>query len=400
MKRWLDPENKGEEGKKQKPDISSSIKTLMEIRQRGDLSSCETVNHLNRHPYDLRIKFDEGPHTYTVDGDLMPISISGLVGAFHKPFDTEDILQNIFFRAKGQDSRTYRIPYSKASTSSNKFAGKTIEETAQLWRHQNQAGTDFHASVEYFFDKLGTTHYSDMTNSEKVRHFRSCPNYNEVDNKQTSEQFFRAMEVFTREGWAIYRYEWNVFWKEYEICGGVDAVFKRKTVSGKDEFCIVDWKRSGADYDAVYGKGALRKLFYPLEDKKDNKFECYSLQVGFYAAILHYEYGLNVTKAYFVQFQPDQATHKLHTVDLSLPGSLRLIKIWKNHREYSKKFLQFTKGSKGTSGPLTRSSLLHPEFPRPLYISAKVNQSQRSAQQREENEDTKYNVLDKEAVRY
>lgn len=397
MKRWLDggvitpikvtEEDKEEKEvkeesipKKKKVDISTSIKSLMEIRQRGDLSSCETVNHLHAHPYDIRIRFDEGPHTYTVDGELMPISVSGLVGAFHKPFDTEDILQNIFFKAKGQDSRTYRIPYSKASTSSNKFAGLTIYETSKLWLYQQQAGTDFHACVEYFFDKLGTSHYTDVTNAEKVRYLRSCPNYNDVDNKVTSEQFFRAMEVFCREGWSIYRYEWNVFWKEYEMCGGVDAVFRRRGVSGVDEYCVVDWKRSPGDYKKVYGKGPLRKLFYPLEDRPDNKFEAYSLQVSFYAAMLHYEYGLNVTKAYFVQFHPDQASHILHTVNLNLPVALRLIKIWKAHRGLCKKFKDFNKGSVGTSGPLTRSSLLHPEFPKPLYISAKVNQSKRSTE--------------------
>lgn len=394
MKRWLngdniDPISTSEENKddnkeevkevvkdtkKTKMDLSMSIKSLMQIRQRGDLAACNTLNHLHAHPFDLRIKFDEGPHIYTVDGEQMPISVSGLVGAFHKPFDSEELLQNIFYKAKGQDSRTYRIPYSKTSTSSNKFAGLTIYETAKLWKHQNQAGTDFHACVEYFFDKLGTTHYSDMTNTEKVKHFRSCPNYNDVDNKTTSEQFFRAMEAFHREGWQLYRYEWNVFWEEYEFCGGVDAVFKRRTFNGIDEFAIVDWKRSSSDYTKVYGKGTLRKLFYPLEDVKDNKFECYSLQVSFYAAILHYKYGFNVTKAYFVQFHPEQATHILHTVNLNLAKTMHLIQIWKNHRDLHKKYTEFIKGSKGTSGPLTRTSLIHPEYPKPLYISAKVNQ--------------------------
>jgi len=361
---------------------NQSVTKLLEMRQRGDTQSFSTFNQLNRHCNDERIKFEEGPHHYFLDGARMPISVSGFISSFQPAFDSEKLLGMMFRKAPPGKSAEYRMPFSKAATSSNNYANMTKYDAVLQWEKNQIDGTNLHACIEHYFDCMGLNTIENMSYQQRFAFITSCPKYVAKDNQAMCEQFLKAEEYMFGIGWQIYRYEWNIFSEKYNLCGGVDAVFKRKNkATGEDEFCIVDWKRSSTDFKKNYGDKNNKTAFYPFETYPNTKFTHYQFQVNTYAAMLRDAYSINVKFLYIFQFSPTAATYQMHIMPNVENDMLKGINVWINHCAFKNKLLVLNNGSKGTSGPLTRTSVLHPEYCRPTYISAKVNKGQGGAQE-------------------
>jgi hypothetical protein len=350
-----------------------SIANMMQMRQRGDATSFNTVNQLNAHPKDHMITFYEPTHKYTVKGlGEMPISVSGFIEFFLAGFDAMDTLGKMYSRAPPGQSETWRMPFSKSATATNKYAGKTIFEAGQMWENANLDGTALHACIEHYFNCIGLTPSDEIPYDQRWKYITSCPSYDPVKNRICCEQFLKADGYMHAQAWRIYRYEWNIFSVDYHLCGGVDAVYRRiNPSSGKQEFVIVDWKRSDTDFKKNQQPKWNKQAYYPFEDFPNTKFTHHQIQVNTYKVLLK-EYGISPATQYIFQFDPTKVSYELHTMQSIERDVVKALKIWLLHREYQEEIKRFCTGEDTVKGLsqgviLTRSSLLHPEYGRPVY---------------------------------
>lgn len=77
---------------------------MAEVAKKGIADLLATKNH---HPRDDRIIFDEDAHTYTVDGEIYPTSVSGIVHSLFPQFDAEEVIAKNFDKWKDNKQSPY-----------------------------------------------------------------------------------------------------------------------------------------------------------------------------------------------------------------------------------------------------------------------------------------------------
>lgn len=221
----------------------------------------------NEDPRDKRVKFQELGHRYWIDDDdTNLISATTLLKNFHEEFDADLIIKGMMKKDKYKDPN-------------NEYYGKSSSEIKKLWLENGEtastAGTELHANIEYFYNKL-------PVENESVEYKQFLNFYEDHKN----------LEMF--------RTEWCVFSEMLKLTGSIDAVFTH----GNDNttLSIGDWKRINKELTPdSYGKYCK----FPFEHLPDCKLYHYSLQLNLYRVILEKFYGKTIKDMFLVVFHPD-----------------------------------------------------------------------------------------------
>ena len=153
--------------------------------------------------FDDRVSFEEASHTYTVEGALVPRSVTGLIHHFCAEFDPLATL-----RSMNADRRVEK--YGQASD----------EEILTLWQQNGavarQRGTLMHRQIEWLL------------------------NGGSVDDPNPEiQQFLDLFPSMVEDGLTIYRTELSVYHRGLNVAGQIDALFRDQD----GHFVIIDWKR-------------------------------------------------------------------------------------------------------------------------------------------------------------
>lgn len=222
---------------------------------------------LNQHPRDEYITFDEGPHVYTVHGELGYTSVTTWNHHHFEKFDADAIIHNIL-RGKKMKDPTY------------KYYGMSKEQIKSDWDQNRDcaasAGTNMHYDIECFYNKMSVSN-----ESIEFHYFRN---------------FLQDFPELT-----AYRTEWIVYYEEYKISGSIDMVYENPN----GDLLIYDWKRcKEITYDSNFGKYASTPCIRHLPD---TNYWHYALQLNMYKTILEHKYGKKVVGLYLICLHPDNA---------------------------------------------------------------------------------------------
>jgi hypothetical protein len=223
----------------------------------------------NRHPRDVFITFEEGPHIYTVHGERGYTSVTTWNHYHFAPFDADRIIDGMMNGRRMQDP-TY------------KYFGMTREQIKADWDKNRDsasgAGTAMHYDIECYY------------NNEKV-----------VNPSVEYKYFQDFVGDFVRESpdTKPYRTEWMVYYEEYKLSGSIDMIFENPDGT----LLIYDWKRcKEITYENNYGKTAITPCIQHLPD---TNFWHYALQLNVYKTILEHKYGKKVVGLFLVCLHPD-----------------------------------------------------------------------------------------------
>jgi ATP-dependent exoDNAse (exonuclease V) beta subunit len=223
----------------------------------------------NRHPRDEFIVFDEGPHIYTVHGQLGYTSVTTWVHQHFSHFDADAVIQKMVERG------TLNNP-------ANKYYGMTPKQIKKQWADNGKAasgsGTKMHYDIECYY------------------------NGQENPNDSPEYAYFKQF-VADYPDLKPYRTEWMVYYEEIKISGSIDMIFENPDGT----LLIYDWKRcEEIPYEDSYGKVALTPCISHLPD---TKFWHYSLQLNIYKTILEHKYGKKVVGLFLMRLHPNSQTY-------------------------------------------------------------------------------------------
>jgi len=229
------------------------------------------LKHVNWHPRDDRVYFDEGPHKYYIDGDRRGyISVTTYIDAylFHNPFDKHAALN--------------------ASLLKDKYRGMSRKQISQYWKRTNLQsqldGTKMHANIEYYNN--GFPYY----NHDKEWFLYEC-----------FEADFPYLVALR------FRTEWVIYDDELCIPGSIDMVYRDP--NNPKHLILYDWKRCkviNTDPSKAYGKrGTVPGISDHLPDLN---FWHYAFQLNIYRAIIEKNYGYHVSEMYILCLHPSQET--------------------------------------------------------------------------------------------
>jgi hypothetical protein len=227
----------------------------------------------NAHPRDTRITFDEESHTYSVDGKLMPKSVTGLKALVSKKFKPNRVANAIF--------RSMRANPRYTNPDGSRMRPSAI---VRQWNDANQLGTDLHGKIE--------------------RHVNGCPVDVGSDGVNAKEfaMYLEWAKTMAATGYVPYRSEWVIFHEEYEVAGSIDCIFHNPS---DGTFVMIDWKRcttNGSGFSTSFQNECFKR---PLNDLPATKLNEWSLQVNTYAAILEDKYGMSMARMGMVVLHAD-----------------------------------------------------------------------------------------------
>ena len=235
----------------------------------------QKLSFTNKHPRDDHISFHEPTHTYYIDGSSEKvISCTGFIHSFFPHFDADATIKKMM---------------SSKNWLSNKWYGMSAEEIKKTWndsgKEASTRGTAMHLAIEQFLH--GSPELIDPSNYGTIE-------WNYFMN------FWRDVE----HDLVPYRSEWEVWMKEYLLCGSIDMVFYSKKKKG---YVIYDWKRSKEIKTTNnFGNG-----FGPVSHLPDCNYWHYTLQLNIYKYFLEKFYGLTIVDLCLVIIHPDQKNYKL-----------------------------------------------------------------------------------------
>lgn len=260
----------------------------------------------NPHPRDAHIHFDEGPHTYTIQGmngitkDTKFTSVTTWVHEHFENFDAKKVIA-----AMMRNQKKWNDPVANA-----KYYGKTAAEIEEMWAKSGSeaatAGTQMHYQIECFYNRPPppTTTTTD-TDTPEFKYF--------LDFHQ---EFSTTLKP--------YRTEWTVFHEEARIAGSIDMVYEEvltadSTASpmehsshrGKTNppsLIIYDWKRCR---EISKTNAANKFATHPaIEHLPDSNYWHYGLQLNIYKYILETKYEKTITDLYLVVLHPESNGYK------------------------------------------------------------------------------------------
>jgi hypothetical protein len=174
----------------------------------------------NPHPRDKRITFDEDAHRYHVDGQPVPISVSGIVHAHFPVFDAEEIIDRYYTSWKENKKSPYNAMIKHCRLNMHLDDATIKREIKRMWNmygnERADYGTGLHLSAEL--------------------HLNEAPR---EDESIEYSQYLRWYNEARPKTWSIYRTEMNVFCEKAQVAGQLDALFQ--DVETK-EFILCDWK--------------------------------------------------------------------------------------------------------------------------------------------------------------
>ena len=230
---------------------------------------------INCHVRDSRIRFDEEPHIYYIDGIPYDLSVTGFIKEFSEGFDTEQVIAR---------------NYSKwQSNKSHKYFGMSIDNIKDLWEENRidaaKKGSILHRDIELF--------------------------YNDIDVSNNSKEFQLFLSFFNiSKKYTPYRTEWQIFDEEYELAGSVDMSLLDKN----NNLILIDWKRSK---EIRKDTGYNRSMKDPINHIEDANYWHYALQLNMYKYILEKNYNKIISFMYIIKLHPNQSEYEsFHIPDM------------------------------------------------------------------------------------
>jgi ATP-dependent exoDNAse (exonuclease V) beta subunit len=235
----------------------------------------QKLSFINKHPRDDRIRFHEPTHTYYIDGSSdKVISCTGFIHSFFPHFDADATIAKMMKSQKWTSSVWY---------------GKSAEEIKKTWndsgKEASTKGTAMHLAIEQFLHGS-----EEMIDPE---------NYGTVEWK-----YFMNFWNDVKDDLVPYRSEWEVWMKEYLLCGSIDMVFYSKKLKG---YVIYDWKRS----KEIKTKNDFGSGYGPVKHLPDCNYWHYTLQLNIYKYFLEKYYDLNIVDLCLVILHPDNKNYRL-----------------------------------------------------------------------------------------
>jgi ATP-dependent exoDNAse (exonuclease V) beta subunit len=237
--------------------------------------SWQKLSFTNKHPRDEHITFHEPTHTYYIDGSSEKvISCTKFIHEFFPHFDPDVTIAKMMKSPKW---------------TSSVWHGMSAEQIKKKWndsgKEASTKGTAMHLAIEQF-----------LHGSEEVI---DPENYGTIEWKYFMN-FWRDVE----HDLVPYRSEWEVWMKEFMLCGSIDMVFYSKKQNG---YVIYDWKRS----KEIKTTNNFANGFGPVSHLPDSNYWHYTLQLNIYKYFLEKFYGLNVVDLCLVIIHPDNKNYRL-----------------------------------------------------------------------------------------
>ena len=225
----------------------------------------ETLKKANPFPSDEQIHFDEESHTYSVNGVVVPLSVTGLIHRYVRVFNPSAAIQNM--RAETRQT------YSDRGLVTEEDIIRTWNENGKV---QRSRGTLMHFHIEQYLNGC-------VIESPCTLEF---------------EQFLALHEQVIQDNQIPFRTELSVYSKSLSIAGQIDAVFKQTDGT----FALWDWKRSKLlRYDS------RSQMKEPLDHLADVNAWHYFLQLNIYRRILEEDYGVPVSAMCLGVFHPSRS---------------------------------------------------------------------------------------------
>ena len=219
----------------------------------------------NKHERDFHIKFDEGPHIYTIDGDSDYLSVTKWNHSLFPKFNPDSVIKKMMASKNWKNSE---------------YFGMTSREIKQKWRDNgkeaSEAGTKMHCDIECFYNDLDV----------------------EVDESCLEWQYFEKFEEEIGSKLTPYRTEWMVYDKDLRFAGSIDMLFE----NDDGTLQIYDWKRCKEIKKENKWESAITDCISHLPDAN---FWHYSLQLNTYKWLIEKNYGKKVTNMYLVCLHPN-----------------------------------------------------------------------------------------------
>ena len=231
-----------------------------------------------KHPFPRthRVSFDAESHTYTIDAQVAPRSVTGLLHAFATDFNADRAL--IAMRAGHRwQERCASLEASGLGTSDSDF----VDRWHMAGLVARNRGTLLH------------------------RHAEQAANGRVVQEPHSPEfaQVLQLFSAFEHNGWTPYRTELNVFHNGLRCAGQPDLLCE----DAGGRIVIVDWKR----VKDLPCENAHASFLYPLDHLPDASWWKYALQLNVYCFFLETEYRRAVASMWLACVHPELSMPRL-----------------------------------------------------------------------------------------
>lgn len=228
---------------------------------------------------DPNFVFDEAQHTYSYlnPNTGRPVqtfqSVTGFLGQFKKPFDSE-MIAGIVAKKRGVSKKIVLAEWKEISDVALKL------------------GTNVHKWIEDYY------------NGEN-------PELPTVDNEYERVQKFLQLYEDKLHKFEPLHQEFRLFSRKWGLAGTLDALFKLN-----DGIYVGDWKTNKKFTTDLQSEGRKQKLLYPFDDMWDNSLNGYSIQLSLYRLILQEEAGYETNGGFLVWIGPNGKPEMHKIVDL------------------------------------------------------------------------------------
>ncbi len=223
--------------------------------------------------------FDEASHTYSyLNPDTgRPVqtfkSVTGFLGQFKKPFDSE-MIAGIVAKKRGVSKKIILAEWKEISDIALKL------------------GTNVHKWIEDYY------------NGEN-------PELPTVENEYERVQMFLKLYEDKLHKFKPLHQEFRVFSRKWGLAGTLDALFQLN-----DGIYVGDWKTNKKFTTDLQPEGRKQKLLYPFNDMWDNSLNGYSIQLSMYRLMLQEESGYETNGGFLVWIGPNGKPELHKIVDL------------------------------------------------------------------------------------
>ena len=244
------------------------------------------------------IIYHDDPHVYYMNG-VKSISVTKLISAFEKPFDTE-----------------------RMSAITARKTGKTQDEVKKMWKLKNEISTYKGSAVHSYIENYLAHKVFPYQNAHILN------NFNGID--PIKEKFDKIIPLVHKfhddiDGKLMpIKSELIVGDVEYGLCGMIDQLFYNKK-SGMLE--LWDWKTNEKiDTHTDY------PLLAPVSHLSTAKLDVYSLQLSLYKHILEKNTNLKLGDSYLTWFNEANDTYKIYKCHDYREEAINIIRVYFNKK--------------------------------------------------------------------
>lgn len=297
---------------------------------------------LNKNELDNHIEFEEGPHKYLVDGDVMSCSVTTLASAHRDTFEPNITVHRMMSSKKESWPRfkyvinpqvlddhtikthTYALFYDTLSCKT--ISNTTITEESTLEGiHQDLIDAAHKNGHSISDDCIAYAYERGMIKDEIIQSWKDNGSRASAEGTEAHYQMELLLnnepyrndpevnhgikfleEVIAPLNAKVYRTEWEIFSRASHIAGSVDAIFKK----ANGHLIIVDWKRSDKLEEHMTSFSGTKYMKSPLNHLEDCDGAQYALQLSLYKYILQTEYNMLVDELFVCSIHPDKPYHK------------------------------------------------------------------------------------------